>query len=277
MKNSGKNITEFSQPQHVPCRDHCLRVGSFAVPALGDLTGNGVFDMLVGVEDGYIYRIMNHGTKEQAHWGNAEKLQVDGKTFRVIAGETGSIQGPNEALHGYVCPCLYDWTGNGLPDLITGDITGYYTLYKNVGTKSEAAFAPGIRFRIDGRDFRTVRRVRPAIADIDGDGEPELIFLDRQGMISYYKKKKENYTELEDGIRLVDNLGRYIRLDNTSGASGRVKLWAVDWTENGMTDIIIGTYFDSFMPMYKAGSPQGRATFLILEKPWDKTKSLFYS
>ena len=276
-KNNYEKDGSFAKPSMLYCKDTEIRIGSFLVPEIGDWNGDGIPDMITGVEDGYLYMIENKGTKTIPKWGNPELLHVEGETFRFLSGETGNMQGPDERIHGYTCPVLYDWTGNGLLDLILGNITGYFLLLRNIGSKVQPRFAAPETFTVDGKPFRGEWRVRPAVADLDGDGVPELIFLDRQGMIERFPKAPgRNDTELLPGIRLVDNLGRWIRLDTISGGQGRVKLDACDWTENGTTDILVGTSSSTPLPHHaNEGIPKGKSTFLILKNIGDVKNPVF--
>jgi hypothetical protein len=264
----------FGKPERVMCRDTTLRLGGFAVPALGDLNGDGKQDLVIGVEDGEIYHVENRGTTEQPAWSAPVLLEADGAPIRIVSGYGGNIQGPDEKLHGYACPVLADWTGNGLLDLIVGNITGYTHLYVNQGSADAPKFASARVFQIDGSDHRSEWRVRPAVADLDGDDRPELIMVDTQGMIARYPKSGHGDPLIEPGIRLVDNLGRWIKADATSGAQGRVKLWACDWTGSGTTDIIVGT--GRTTPLFRDRvHPETGATLVLLENTGTPNDPIF--
>lgn len=47
-------------------------------------------------------------------------------------------------------PTVVDWTGDGLPDIIMGDITGKYTLYVNKGTRTEPKLDAPQPFSVKG-------------------------------------------------------------------------------------------------------------------------------
>ena len=60
-------------------------------------------------------------------------IEAGGEPVRIAAGLTGSIQGPSEKMFGYSCPTIADWDGDGKPDLLVSDVTGYHSFFRNAG------------------------------------------------------------------------------------------------------------------------------------------------
>ena len=90
-----------------------LDVGRRAAPAFADLDGDGLPDLLVGSEEGGLRLFRNRGP------GADPQFQED-PTFRV-------------PLPGYSTPTFGDLTGNGLPDLISGGVSGGVVFFENRG------------------------------------------------------------------------------------------------------------------------------------------------
>ena len=54
------------------------------------------------------------------------------------------------AAWGHCGPTLHDLDGDGLADLVVGDFSGTFTVYKNVGTRQQPRFARGARLNAGG-------------------------------------------------------------------------------------------------------------------------------
>ena len=87
-----------------------LQPGRASAIAITDCNGDGKLDLLVGVIEGGLYLCLNEGTTNAHVFGKPALLEVDGQPVRVPGGDAG--------------PCLADWDGDGLTDLLVGDFSG---------------------------------------------------------------------------------------------------------------------------------------------------------
>jgi len=138
--------------------------GSHTVPALGDLTGNGLSDLLVGQSSGALTFFRNVGSADSPHfeW--------------VTDGYQGIDVGRRSA------PFLIDLDGDGLPDLLLGSESGEVTLFRNHGTPAAPDFRLDPSFQLPLHPSSN-----PVLVDLDGDGVLELLSGGLSGGLQYYE------------------------------------------------------------------------------------------
>jgi len=156
-------------------------------PCGGDWDGDGDADMAVGQISGPIRLMINDG---KGHFTKAGDFTAEGKT---IAANDGG-------------PCIVDWTGDGVLDLLIGDAAGNVHLYagKEKGKldlaagqallpikKEEEAWKPVERDPKGPGGMKTLRpgvRVKPFAADWNGDGKLDLLLGDFTQIAAIPKK-----------------------------------------------------------------------------------------
>ena len=82
-------------------------------------------------------------------------------------------------------PCVVDWNNDGKPDILTGDRTGYLTLYLNNSTDpTHPTFAPGVHVKIAGLE-NFGRSTTVTVGDLTGNHLPNLLIGRDDGTILY--------------------------------------------------------------------------------------------
>ncbi|MCS7296970.1 MAG: T9SS type A sorting domain-containing protein [Bacteroidia bacterium] len=135
----------------------------------GDINGNGRTDLIMGTSTGALW-----------HW---EEQQAGSANFILLSQNFANISAPP-----FATPLLYDYDEDGDLDLIVGGRNGRLALYRH---ENDSTFRLITDFlgEIEMRDTLSTLLgfTRPALTDIDGDGEDELIVGNMTGFLRVYE------------------------------------------------------------------------------------------
>lgn len=242
----------FTDPVSVLQENADLYAGTLPTPSTVDWNGDGALDILAGNSEGFVLFFENIGTTDEPRLLPATRIQAGGKDIHVQAGYAGSLQGLQEARWGYLSPNAVDWNDDGLPDILTGDITGNYRVYINRGTPTEARLDVAHPIYCDGIDLHGMWRCRPAVGKI-GD-RTALVIVDEDDHFHLYWRI-DDYN-VEEGMKLKLDDGKLIGASGgVGGMSGRCKLDLFDWNQDGRSDFVIGTGRVNSIPDRETGLP----------------------
>ena len=157
--------------------------GSNSKPALVDLDGDGDSDLVVGNADGLFHYFENTGT-------------VTDPRFTQRIGDANPLDGVDVGSDS--TPVFVDLDGDDDPDLAGGNSSGLLYFFENTGAPAKASF---VRRTGDenplGGIFETYKAAPigieylhygvSAFADIDDDGDPDLVVGYDKGDIIYYE------------------------------------------------------------------------------------------
>ena len=271
-------LPQFLPPVYFQQEAELLKCGALVTPVSVDWDGDGDEDLLCGNTAGYIEFIENLDGGAPPRWAPPVRLVVDGETFRIQAGENGSIQGPCEAKWGYTTFSVADWDGDELPDVVLNSILGRVVWLKNIGTRTEPKLAPpqpvDVAWELAAnatppkpawtwwtpaaKELAPEWRTTPVAVDWTGDGLRDLVMLDHEGYLALFERFRDgDRLRLKPGRRAfriegdaafdgnhqptgTDDGG--LRLNaRTAGKSGRRKLCVVDWDRDGKLDLIVNS------------------------------------
>ncbi|MGH7700554.1 MAG: FG-GAP-like repeat-containing protein [Gemmatimonadales bacterium] len=137
-------------------------------PAFGDLDGDGDPDLVMGTWRDAVAFYRNDGPRASPRWTRADSALV-----RLTRGSNAT-------------PALGDLDGDGDLDLVIGEGSGALNVYRNVGSAARPAFEL-VSDAYLGIDVG--RRSRPALVDVDGDGDLDLVVGSETGSLALYRNR----------------------------------------------------------------------------------------
>lgn len=156
-------------------------VGTFAKPAIADLDGDGLPDLMIGAANGQVYAYKNTGTTTVPAWTAEPSWSIS--TPCTVSTSGASVP------QGFSAPALADLNGDGLKDLLVGMRDGV-CVFQNTGSSSAPVWTRNTGWDLTG--LTTVGYYAPALADLDGDGNVDLMVGRRTGVVNAYRNTTTN-------------------------------------------------------------------------------------
>ncbi len=141
--------------------------GSHSTPALGDLDGDGDFDLVVGESSGEINFFRNTGTPKSPR-------------FELVTEQLGGLDVGRRSA-----PALVDLDGDGDLDLLAGSEDGGLAFFPNRGTPLEPSFEEA-----DALDVPLPAYGTPVLVDLDGDGDLDLVSGGLGGGVVFFRNTR---------------------------------------------------------------------------------------
>lgn len=212
-----------------------------------DFDGNGVLDLIVGVGDwadygwddafndqgewvagplrGYVYLIRNMGTNEKPVYEAPVKIET--------------TEGVPVEVYGRPSPNFADFTGDGKLDLICGEFLDGLTFFRNVGTRTEPQYGPGIRLKdASGEPIRLKGcMIRPTAYDWTGDGNIDLVVGAEDGSVGLVRHTGKLDAE---GTPIFEQPVYFKQQANEVKGGVLITPVSFDWNGDGRDDLIAG-------------------------------------
>ncbi len=207
--------------------------------AAGDLTGDGLPDLLLADSNGFFWLYANKGTDKKPEWPTGELLSL------WLVPEPKDLKNAGwrqDAGYAPACTRLYltDFTGDGALDLVLGDYLGNIMFVKNSGSRQVPKFdsprkiedvtvSTGPKGRLWGNFLA------PVYEDFTGDNRPDLLVGEgtySANSIWLFVNEGSAATprfSWDKRVRLIPGMGKE-----------HLTPQPVDWNGDGKMDLIVG-------------------------------------
>jgi len=153
--------------------------GEYSTPQFFDLDGDGRKDLIVGNRRGLLSYYRNVGS--------------DIPQFQKITDTLGGVDTRDftQSYFGYSVPCFYHDAQRGTVLFCAGEL-GEVAYYKQIDGNLDGMFEKAEQNLVEtiqgvAQEFREGRRAAATVADLTGDGKPELILGNYAGGVAFFK------------------------------------------------------------------------------------------
>ena len=183
-----RNTGSATDPQFAPAQQNpfgLIATNYFSITSLVDLDDDGDMDLMVGEYGGVMQYFKNNGTPTAPQFAAPQQNPF---------GLTSTVD--------LAAPTFADLDVDGDLDMLVGEYYGNMQYFENTGTATNPQFAAKQQnpFGLEG----VVDAAFPAFADLDGDGDMDLMVGEYGGSMQYFTNTTSVGTkELEAGIQLT--------------------------------------------------------------------------
>jgi hypothetical protein len=203
--------------------------------SLADLAGSGKLDLVAGNYFGDIFVIRNSGSAQVPQFPQPPS---------VAKAVIPTMKDPVRRWGNVFAPVMHDWDGDNKPDLLVGE--GSYSannihLFLNQGSAAAPVFNEDKRQALALGEGR--QQLTPALADVNGDGNMDILVADREGRVTAYIRPSS--WKFGDSISPSGFLSKSGGLTPDGGqalalGSGIPTIANGDMNGDGLFDLVIG-------------------------------------
>jgi len=210
--------------------------GTNVAPGLGDWDGDGDLDLFVGSAVGSMRIFENIGSRYTMN----------------LTERTTNFGDLVAAWSGITCPtpALGDWNGDGTADLVVGGNGGTLRIISSTGHFGSPQ-SPAVNYTITLESALA----SPALADVTGDGQLDLLVLLDNGTVRVYPNTGNAAMPYQSNLYTENLLGQAV--------PDAIGLSASDINYDGRTDILVSDTAGRIWEFHEAGG-----SFVLKSKVW---------
>ncbi len=216
-------------------------IGGQASVTFGDLDNDGDLDLLSGEANGNFKYFENIGSPEAPD-------------YDVVADNPFSLAD----IGGYSTPTFVDLDGDGDLDIMTGEDVGDFYYFSNTGTNEAPAYAAAVQNAFGLT--KTTNNSIHAFADLDGDGDLDMVSGDFDGKVHYY----ENTGDFENPAFAAVVENPFFLTDIGSSS----KPFFMDLDNDGDWDLLVGSNISKYYYFENKGTASEPAFAIKKENPF---------
>ena len=209
--------------------------------SVADWNGDGLLDLVVNSVWGKVIWFKNVGTKKAPRLAAAQAIEVEPGGIEAPSWNWWTPVGKELVTQWRTTPVAYDWTRDGLTDLVMLDQEGYLSLFRRVKENGNLKLLPAERMFVDeeGRPLKLSRgdngasgRRKLHLVDWDGDGRIDLLADDKKTNVLFFRNISQNDKQV-----IFKNMGQ---MDTRLLARHTTSPTTVDWDGDGIPELLIG-------------------------------------
>jgi hypothetical protein len=200
-----------------------IEIGTEDSPAFYDVDGDGNVDVVLATSRGRLQYFQNTDSNTSPQY----ILAVDN-----FGGITDNLNKSNPKI------TIADMNNNGMPELIAGDRSGTLSIYPdftadlnaNFNVVTQTLYNP-LQQQIQ-ENIQSKFHLSPAVADLDGDGQPEIILGNKGGGLTFLKNMGQNPLSAPEA-KSAQNLLKFYpnptanSVNFTSGKEAKLSIYAI--------------------------------------------------
>jgi len=165
FKNTGSPTNHrFTNAGNIKANNIIIDVGNLSVPEINDWNEDGLKDLIMGCDAGYVYVYLNVGTNTDPVFATSYKINANGTAIHKIKN----------------CPRIADMNEDGLKDLILSWIDGTCLYWPNIGSNAAPAFNDSYELRgydnVLDPDVGAYNWSHQGVCDWNEDGHIDILY-----------------------------------------------------------------------------------------------------